>query len=141
MLSVITRNACETENFARKIADLLRCDDVLALFGGLGMGKTAFVRGLADGLGCRDVVSSPTFSIMHRYEGRLALYHFDMYRVSSPDDLYSTGYFDFLQTGAVIVIEWSENIVDALPDNAVRIKFERLGDEIRKITIKGDGRF
>ena len=88
------------------------------------MGKTAFTRGLARGLGADDVVSSPTFALVNEYSGRVPVYHFDMYRVASWDDLYSTGFFDYLDTG-VLIIEWSENIEGALPENALRITISR----------------
>ena len=141
MQSTVTNSAAETEKFARELAASLKPDDVLAFYGGLGMGKTTFVRGLALGLGSLDVVSSPTFSLVHEYRSTPKLYHFDMYRVTSFDDLYSTGFFDYLETGAILAIEWSENIEDALPDRTIRVTFERLEEEKRRITLEGGGRF
>ena len=141
MQSTVTNSAAETEKFARELAASLKPDDVLAFYGGLGMGKTTFVRGLALGLGSLDEVSSPTFSLVHEYRSTPKLYHFDMYRVTSFDDLYSTGFFDYLETGAILAIEWSENIEDALPDRTIRVTFERLEDEKRRITLEGAGRF
>ena len=141
MQSTVTNSAAETEKFARELAASLKPDDVLAFYGGLGMGKTTFVRGLALGLGSLDEVSSPTFSLVHEYRSTPKLYHFDMYRVTSFDDLYSTGFFDYLETGAILAIEWSENIEDALPDRTIRVTFERLEDEKRRITLEGGGRF
>ncbi|MBQ1586590.1 MAG: tRNA (adenosine(37)-N6)-threonylcarbamoyltransferase complex ATPase subunit type 1 TsaE [Ruminococcus sp.] len=120
----ITNSAEETEQLGERIASKLKGMEVIALFGGLGMGKTAFTRGLARGLGADDVVSSPTFALVNEYSGRVPVYHFDMYRVTSWDDLYSTGFFDYLDTG-VLVIEWSENIEGALPENALRITISR----------------
>ena len=120
----ITNSAEETEQLGERIASKLKGTDVIALFGGLGMGKTALTRGLARGLGADDVVSSPTFALVNEYSGRVPVYHFDMYRVTSWDDLYSTGFFDYLDTG-VLVIEWSENIEGALPENALRITISR----------------
>lgn len=112
----------ETEAFGEKVAQTLHGGEVIALYGGMGMGKTAFTRGLAAGLGIPDEVSSPTFALIHEYpKGRLPLYHFDMYRVSSWDDLESTGFFDYLDLGAVLVIEWSENIDGALPKDKISI--------------------
>lgn len=108
---------------------------VVALFGGLGMGKTAFVRGMAEVLAPQASVTSPTFALVHEYGGNPPLCHFDMYRVSSWEDLYSTGFFDYLDQGAVLAIEWSENIEGALPAGSYRVEFERLGDEERKITV------
>ncbi len=120
----ITNSAEETERLGERIASKLKGTDVIALFGGLGMGKTALTRGLARGLGADDVVSSPTFALVNEYSGRVPVYHFDMYRVTSWDDLYSTGFFDYLDTG-VLIIEWSENIEGALPENALRITISR----------------
>ena len=141
MQSTVTNSAAETEKFARELAASLKPDDVLAFYGGLGMGKTTFVRGLALGLGSLDEVSSPTFSLVHEYRSTPKLYHFDMYRVTSFDDLYSTGFFDYLETGAILAIEWSENIDDALPDRTIRVTLERLEEEKRRITLEGGGRF
>lgn len=141
MQSTVTNSAAETEKFSRELAASLKPDDVLAFYGGLGMGKTTFVRGLALGLGSLDEVSSPTFSLVHEYRSTPKLYHFDMYRVTSFDDLYSTGFFDYLETGAILAIEWSENIEDALPDRTIRVTFERLEEEKRRITLEGGGRF
>ncbi len=120
----ITNSAEETEQLGERIASKLKGMEVIALFGGLGMGKTAFTRGLARGLGADDVVSSPTFALVNEYSGRVPVYHFDMYRVTSWEDLYSTGFFDYLDTG-VLIIEWSENIEGALPENALRITISR----------------
>ena len=141
MQSTVTNSAAETEKFARELAASLKPDDVLAFYGGLGMGKTTFVRGLALGLGSLDEVSSPTSSLVHEYRSTPKLYHLDMYRVTSFDDLYSTGFFDYLETGAILAIEWSENIEDALPDRTIRVTFERLEEEKRRITLEGGGRF
>ena len=141
MRSIVTNSAAETEQFAQELASSLKPNDVLAFSGGLGMGKTTFVRGLARGLGSSDEVSSPTFSLVHEYRGTPKLYHFDMYRVTSFDDLYSTGFFDYLETGAILAIEWSENIEGALPDKTIRVTFERLEEEKRRITVEGGGRF
>lgn len=119
----MTASAAETEALGNQIAATLQGGEVLALFGPMGMGKTAFTRGLAAGLGTGGV-SSPTFALVHVYEGgRLPLYHFDMYRVTDWDDLSSTGYFDYLEAPGVLVIEWSENIEAALPPQAVHITF------------------
>ena len=137
MIRITTESAEETELLGERLAARLRGTEVIALFGGLGMGKTAFTRGLARGLGVTDGVSSPTFALVNEYRGRFPVFHFDMYRVLSWDDLYSTGFFDYLDTG-VLVIEWSENIEGALPDNAVRITIARgAHDEQRIFTIEG----
>ena len=122
---ICTRSVAETERFAASFAQSLRRGDVIALFGGLGMGKTAFVRGLAQGLHTTSEVSSPTFALVHEYEADMPIYHFDMYRIHSMEDLYSTGFFDYLESGGVLVIEWSENIAQFLPAGAKRIRIER----------------
>ncbi len=134
----ISHSPAETEQLAHRLATGLKGGEVLAFTGGMGMGKTAFTRGLVLGLGAGDVVSSPTFTLVNEYEGRLIVEHFDMYRVESWDDLYSTGFFDYLDTDSVLVIEWSENVEGALPDNAVRIDIRQGGGEQeRVITIDG----
>ena len=123
---------------AQRMAQDLKGGEVIAFTGGMGAGKTAFTRGLALGLGAGDVVSSPTFALVNEYRGgRLPLWHFDMYRVESFDALYSTGFFDYLDLGGVLALEWSENIDGALPEGTITITFERLGDESRSITIEG----
>lgn len=133
-----TTSPRETELLGERLAQQLKGGEVLALFGGMGMGKTAFTRGLAHGLDVQEPVSSPTFALVNEYAGRLPLYHFDMYRVTSWDNLYSTGFFDYLETGGVLVIEWSENIEEALPENTVKIIFKREnGENDREIEIEG----
>ncbi len=117
-----SHSAEQTEKFAEEFAACLKGGEVLAFFGGLGVGKTAFVKGLAKGLSITSNVSSPTFTLMNEYEGRLPLIHFDMYRISCLDDLYSTGFFDFLGNENVIAAEWSENIQSFLPDDCIRIE-------------------
>lgn len=137
MIKIISNSANDTENIGRKIADVLNGDEVIALFGGLGMGKTAFTRGLSAGLGVDDGVSSPTFALVNEYHGKYDIYHFDMYRVNTWDDLYSTGFFDYINNG-VLVIEWSENIEGALPENAVRINISKgENDNQRVFEIEG----
>lgn len=122
-----------TEEYGRSLASQLKSGTVLALFGGMGMGKTALVRGIAAGLGVSAEVSSPTFALVHDYGGNPPLVHFDMYRVSGWDDLYTTGFFDYLDMGAILVIEWSENIESALPEDAIRLRFSRVDDTTRLI--------
>lgn len=122
-----------TEDYGKRLADELVRGSVIALFGGMGMGKTALVRGIAAGLGLSAEVSSPTFALVHDYGGQPPLVHFDMYRVASWEDLYSTGFFDYLDAGAILVIEWSENIENALPENALRLRFSRLDETTRVI--------
>ena len=138
MLKFTTASPAETEALGEKIAGKLKKGDVVALFGGMGMGKTALTRGIARGFGVAEGVSSPTFALVHEYDGRLPVYHFDMYRVTGWDDLYSTGFFDYLDSGGVLVVEWSENIEGALPENAVRITLAPGSSENeREITVEG----
>ena len=137
MERIISNSPAETEKIGEKLAQNLKGTEVIALFGGLGMGKTAFTRGLCRGLGVDDGVSSPTFALVNEYSGKFNIYHFDMYRVTTWDDLYSTGFFDYVDTG-VLVIEWSENIEGALPDNALKITISRgENDDQRIFEIEG----
>ena len=120
-----------TEEYGKQLSAELKSGTVLALFGGMGMGKTALVRGIAAGLGLTAEVSSPTFALVHDNGGHPPLVHFDMYRVSGWEDLYSTGFFDYLDAGAILVVEWSENIVSALPEDAIRLHISRVDDTTR----------
>lgn len=138
MVSFVTKSAAETEELAAQIAKKLMPGTVIAFFGGMGMGKTAFTRGLARGLGLDSHVSSPTFAIVNDYGGNPPLVHFDMYRVTSWEDLYTTGFYDYMDMGAILAVEWSENIENAIPENAVRITIEQgSSDDERIITIDG----
>ena len=112
-----------TQKAAAEIATMLQGTEVVAYFGDLGAGKTTFTRYLCEALGVQDEVTSPTFAMVHEYNGRLPIYHFDMYRVEGYEGLYSTGYFDYLDTG-VLLIEWSENIEEDLPREYIRIEIE-----------------
>lgn len=136
----VSNSPADTKKIALDLATTLKGGVVVAFYGDLGMGKTCFVNGLADGLGFKGEVSSPTFAIINEYiGGRLNLYHFDMYRITGWDDLYSTGYFEYLESGGVLAIEWSENIENALPDDVIRVTINRIGDNSREIIIsKGD---
>lgn len=138
MREFLTRSPEETEALGEKIAERLNGGEVIALFGEMGAGKTALTRGIARGLGVSGGVSSPTFALVHEYRGRLPVYHFDMYRIGSWDDLYSTGFFDYLDSGGVLIVEWSENIENALPENAVRLHLRRgETDSQRILTLEG----
>ena len=137
MNNIISKSTEDTEKIGELIAEKLCGNEVIALFGGLGMGKTAFTRGLCRGLGVDDGVSSPTFALVNEYHGKYNIYHFDMYRVTSWEDLYSTGFFDYLDNG-VLIIEWSENIEGALPENAIRINISKgSSDDERTFEIEG----
>lgn len=137
MIKIISNNTQDTEKIGAKIASTLNGTEVIALFGGLGMGKTAFTRGLSSALGVTDGVTSPTFALVNEYHGKYNIYHFDMYRVTSWEDLYSTGFFDYIDNG-ILVIEWSENIEGALPENTVRITISKgENDNQRVFEIEG----
>ena len=138
MIEFISRNDNDTEQIAAKLADKLIGGEVIAFRGDLGAGKTCFTRGLASGLGFTGTVNSPTFSIVNEYlGGRLNLYHFDMYRVENWEDLYSTGFFEYIDMGGVVAAEWSENIDGALPENTIYITIEKIDDNTRNIKICG----
>ena len=138
MQKFITNSADETTELGIKLGQSLKGGTVVAFFGGLGMGKTAFTRGLAKALCVKEEVSSPTFAIVNDYGGNPPLYHFDMYRVETWDDLYASGFFDFYEAGGILAVEWSENIENALPENTIRVNIERgEHDNQRIITIDG----
>lgn len=122
----------DTVKIGEELAKNLKGKEVIALFGGLGMGKTALTTGIAKGLGAENCVSSPTFALVNEYHGKVNIYHFDMYRISTWDDLYSIGFFDYLDNG-VLVIEWSENIENALPENYIKINIQKGNDENQRI--------
>lgn len=128
----------DTSAIAADFASKLKGGDVVAFRGGMGMGKTVFVRSCVRALGIDADVSSPTFSIVNDYGGDINVYHFDMYRVESWDSLYSTGFFDYLNERSILFIEWSENIENILPENTIYIDFS-LGENLneRKIVISG----
>ena len=136
-MEFITLSPAQTEAVAEALGKRLKPGTVLAYEGDLGAGKTAFTRGLARGLGATDMVTSPTYTIVNEYlSGRIPLFHFDMYRLSSSDDLWDIGWEDYLERGGVCAVEWSENVADAM-ENAITVRIEKLGDEERKITILG----
>lgn len=141
MITFTSHSVKETEDFAYNLADKLKSGDVLAFKGGLGAGKTAFVRGLAKRLSPNALVSSPTFALVNDYTDKIPFYHFDMYRITGMNDLYSTGFFDYLDNGAILAIEWSENIEFALPENTITIKIEPISEDERNITVIGGERF
>ncbi len=126
-------STADTEEYGATLAPHLQPGTVLALFGGMGMGKTALVRGIARGLELDAEVSSPTFALVHEYGGTPPLVHFDMFRITDWNDLYSTGFFDYIEMGAILVVEWSENIEGALPDEAIRLRISAIDDNTRLI--------
>ncbi len=136
-MDFITNSPIETEKAGEKLAGQLRPGTVIAYRGDLGAGKTAFTRGLARGLGCTEQVTSPTYTIVNEYlTGRMPLFHFDMYRLRSADDLFDIGWEDYLERGGVCAVEWSENVEDALED-PVTVTIEKLGEDARRITVTG----
>lgn len=138
---ITTHSPKETIAAGERLAKLLHGGDLLAYTGEMGAGKTTFTIGLAKGLGLDAWVSSPTFALVHEYEGKLPLCHFDMFRITTQDDLYSTGFFDYLDSGRVIAVEWSENIESALPSPHITVAFTKGEDDTRTITVSGDERF
>ena len=125
----------EKEKIGEALSKKLQPGTILAYRGDLGVGKTAFTRGLARGLGCKELVTSPTYTIVNEYlGGRLPLFHFDMYRLASSDDLWDIGWEDYLERGGVCAVEWSENVADAMED-ALTVTIEKLGETTRRITV------
>jgi len=136
-MEIITNSPEQTEAVGAALGKLLSPGTVIAYRGDLGAGKTAFTRGLAKGLDCRELVTSPTYTIVNEYlGGRLPLFHFDMYRLRSSDDLFDIGWEDYLDRGGICAVEWSENVADALED-PITVTIEKLGETSRRITIEG----
>ena len=136
-MEFITNAPEETEALGERLAKILTPGTIIAYRGDLGAGKTAFTRGLARGLGCHELVTSPTYTIVNEYlGGRLPLFHFDMYRLRSSDDLFDIGWDDYLDRCGVCAVEWSENVDDAMED-AIYVTIEKLGENSRRITIEG----
>ena len=136
-MQYLTNSPSETEAIGAALAAVLNPGTVIAYRGDLGAGKTAFTRGLAKGLGCRELVTSPTYTIVNEYlGGRMPLFHFDMYRLASSDDLWDIGWEDYLDRGGICAVEWSENVEDAM-DSAIRVTIEKLGEDTRRITLEG----
>ena len=132
-----TNSPEQTEKIGSALAKILSPGTVIAYRGDLGAGKTAITRGLARGLGISAPVTSPTYTIVNEYlGGRMPLFHFDMYRLHSSDDLWDIGWEDYLERGGVCAVEWSENVADALED-AITVTIEKLGADTRRITIEG----
>lgn len=132
-----TYNAQQTMALGEKLAAALRGGETIAFTGGLAAGKTTFCTGLAKGLGCMDDVSSPTFAIVNYYRGRIPLAHFDAYRISSLPDLETAGYYDYLDQGAVVAVEWSENIYEYLEEPLIKVAIKPTGENERSIMVEG----
>ena len=134
-MEFITNSPEETEALGEKLATLLTPGAILAYRGDLGAGKTAFTRGLARGLGCREQVTSPTYTIVNEYlGGKMPLFHIDMYRLRCADDLFDIGWDDYLERGGICAVEWSENVWEAMED-PITVTIEKLGENSRRITI------
>ena len=141
MLEILveSNSVLETEKLAKKIASKLKGNEIITFYGDLGAGKTAFTRGFADYFGLKDDVSSPTFSLMNEYSNeKVKIYHFDMYRIKSLEDLESTGFFDYIGKG-IILIEWSENIKEFINENVIEIKIDKISENSRRFEISGGG--
>lgn len=138
-MRLISKSTDETERCGEQLAFSLLPGTVLAFTGSLGAGKTAFTRGLARGLGCTCRVTSPTFTIVNEYEGNIPLFHFDLYRLSSSDELYDIGWDDYLARGGICAVEWSERVSDALPEDTVfvDIAHDEADENRRIITVTG----
>ena len=138
-MEYITNSPCETEAVGAALARVLEPGAVIAYRGDLGAGKTAFTRGLARGLGVKESVTSPTYTIVNEYlSGSMPLFHFDMYRLGGADELFDIGWEDYLARNGVCAVEWSENVWGAMED-AVIVTISRLGEDTRKIEIEGGG--
>ena len=132
-----TNSPAETEAIGAALGKIIEPGTVIAYRGDLGAGKTAFTRGLAKGLGCTEIVTSPTYTIVNEYlGGRLPLFHFDMYRLASSDDLWDIGWDDYLDRNGIAAVEWSENVDDAM-ENAIYVTIHKTGESSRKIVIEG----
>lgn len=140
MFSLISHSPGETWKLAERLAPRLSAGDVISLTGDLGAGKTVFVKGLADGLGIDEIITSPTFTIIKEYEGRLPLYHFDVYRLAHPDELDDLGVDEYFYSEGVAVVEWGDKVSALLPTEHLEIRIVRLvDDEFRRIEINPRG--
>ena len=139
MMEFITNSVEETLAAAEKVAASLSAGDIILYEGDMGAGKTHFTKGIARYLGVDDEVTSPTFALVNEYEGRLPLFHFDLYRIDSYDDLYAIGFFDYLDRGGIIAAEWSENIAELKDElgDVITVCIEKLSETGRKITVSG----
>ena len=136
-MEFLSNSPADTEAVGEALGKVLVPGSVIAYLGDLGAGKTAFTRGLARGLGAKESVTSPTYTIVNEYlSGRMPLFHFDMYRLASSDDLFDIGWEDYLDRGGVCAVEWSENVADAM-ENAITVRLEKTGEDSRRITIEG----
>lgn len=133
-----TKSTEETEAFGYSFAQKLKSGDFVAMFGDLGVGKTAFVRGAVRYLAPNARIQSPTYTIVNEYPGKIPVYHFDMYRIDDGDSLYATGFYDYTEANGICFVEWSEKIVPYLPDDRFSVTIEKIADdtEARRITVR-----
>lgn len=134
-MTIISKSEVDTIKAGRDLAVKLEKGSVVALFGDLGAGKTSFVRGLAEGMSLKARVTSPTFTIVNEYLGAVPLFHFDMYRLKSEDELFEIGWDDYIERTGIIAVEWSENVENSFPENTVRVHIIKTGDCSRRIEI------
>lgn len=138
-MKLISQSEQETRDIARQIAEKLEPGDVILFTGEMGAGKTAFTKGLAEYFGTDEEVSSPTFALVHEYPGRVPVFHFDLYRIFGFDDLYAVGFFDYLDRGGILVVEWSENVpeLENELESVIRIDIRKLSENKREISVSG----
>lgn len=142
MKQIKSSSAQQTMQIGEALGSLLHVGDVVCLTGDLGTGKTAFTKGIASAMGVEEHITSPTFTIVNEYETKLPLYHFDVYRIADPDEMYDIGFEEYLYGDGVVVIEWAELIADILPNERIWVTIDKrldLGVDVREITIKFDG--
>ncbi|NLT13651.1 MAG: tRNA (adenosine(37)-N6)-threonylcarbamoyltransferase complex ATPase subunit type 1 TsaE [Clostridiales bacterium] len=138
-MTIISNSESETAQAGRALAAALSRGSCVALYGDLGAGKTSFVRGLAEGLGLKARVTSPTFTIVNEYPGDIPLFHFDLYRIENEDELFDIGWDDYLESGAILAVEWSEKAAHSFPAGTVRVTIEKTGGSSRRIHIDQSG--
>lgn len=140
-MEIVTKSEEDTRLFAQKIAAYLQAGDIILYSGEMGAGKTAFTKGLAEYFGTEEEVTSPTFALVHEYPARVPIFHFDLYRVADYDELYAIGFFDYLDRGGILAVEWSENIPELADEleNVININIQKLSENERRITVTGKG--
>ncbi len=141
MKKYITNSEEETKNLGAEFSKNLQKNDIVALIGNLGGGKTVFTKGVALGLGIKDLITSPTFTLINEYNGKYPLYHFDLYRLSDIDELYSIGYDEYFSSNGVCLIEWADKFIDEFPDSIYVVKFLYAGENKREIMIFDRGEY
>lgn len=138
LFSVITKSEEETISLGKKVAENIKPADIICLYGALGTGKTRIAKGICEGLGAKEIINSPTFNIVNEYQGKdgLKIYHFDFYRLKTEDDILNIGFKDYINSGAVIIIEWPEKIERFLPEDKIEIHISHTDDEPKNRWIK-----